>query len=61
MIDAEGRIAFKQVGPVTPEIYREKIGPLIERLRRQNPEEPRDIEDDRSNDAVKEDRKLEQK
>jgi cytochrome c biogenesis protein CcmG, thiol:disulfide interchange protein DsbE len=34
VIDREGRVAFKQVGPVTPEIYRDKIGPLIEELRR---------------------------
>lgn len=40
VIDAKGRIAFKQVGPVTPEIYREKIGPLIEKLREGKPEEP---------------------
>lgn len=34
VIDREGRIAFKQVGPVTPEIYRDKIAPLIEELRK---------------------------
>src|SRR3546814_114751 len=34
VIDREGRIVFKQVGPVTPEVYRDKIGPLIEELRR---------------------------
>ncbi|WAP71411.1 MULTISPECIES: DsbE family thiol:disulfide interchange protein [Aurantimonadaceae] len=33
VIDAQGRIALKQVGPITPEIYRDKIGPLIEALR----------------------------
>lgn len=32
VIDREGRIVFKQVGPVTPAVYREKIGPLIEEL-----------------------------
>lgn len=32
VIDREGRIAFKQVGPVTPDVYREKIGPLIKTL-----------------------------
>lgn len=32
VIDNQGRIAFKQVGPVTPEVFREKIGPLIEKL-----------------------------
>jgi cytochrome c biogenesis protein CcmG, thiol:disulfide interchange protein DsbE len=34
VIDREGRIVFKQVGPVTPEVYRDTIGPLIEELRR---------------------------
>lgn len=34
VIDREGRIVFKQVGPVTPEVYRDKIGPMIEELRR---------------------------
>ena len=33
VIDRNGRIVFKQVGPVTPEVYRNKIGPLIEELR----------------------------
>ncbi len=33
VIDREARIVFKQVGPVTPEVYRSKIGPLIEGLR----------------------------
>ena len=34
VIDRQGRIAFKQVGPVTQEIYRDKIAPLIEELRK---------------------------
>lgn len=34
VIDAEGRIAFKHVGAVTPEVYRGRIGPLVEELRR---------------------------
>ncbi|ANK81845.1 MAG: thiol:disulfide interchange protein [Rhizobiales bacterium NRL2] len=34
VIDRDGRIAFKQVGPVTPDVYRDKIGPLIEELRK---------------------------
>jgi cytochrome c biogenesis protein CcmG/thiol:disulfide interchange protein DsbE len=34
VIDREGRIAFKQVGPVLPEVWRDKIAPLIEELRR---------------------------
>ena len=34
VIDRDGRIAFKQVGPVLPEVWRDKIAPLIEKLRR---------------------------
>mgnify|MGYP001115961961 CR=1 FL=1 len=34
VVDREGRIAFKQIGPITPEILREKIVPIIEELRR---------------------------
>jgi cytochrome c biogenesis protein CcmG/thiol:disulfide interchange protein DsbE len=34
VIDREGRIAFKQVGPISREILDEKILPLIERLRK---------------------------
>ena len=33
VIDREGRIAFKQVGPITPEIYQETIAPLLQELR----------------------------
>lgn len=33
VVDPDGRIVFKQVGPVTPEIYRETIAPLLEELR----------------------------
>jgi len=33
VIDREGRIVFKQVGPVTPEVYRDKIAPLLRELR----------------------------
>lgn len=32
VIDRQGRIAFKQVGPVTPEIYRDTIEPLLRQL-----------------------------
>lgn len=32
VIDRQGRIAFKKVGPVTPEVYREKIAPLLTEL-----------------------------
>lgn len=34
VVDREGRIAFKQVGPINREILDQKILPLIERLRR---------------------------
>ena len=34
VVDRKGRIAFKQVGPVTPDLLRETILPMIERLRR---------------------------
>ena len=34
VIDGRGRIAFKQVGPITPEILRKTIQPLLDALRR---------------------------
>jgi cytochrome c biogenesis protein CcmG/thiol:disulfide interchange protein DsbE len=33
VIDAQGRIAFKQIGPITPAILDEKILPLVSELR----------------------------
>ena len=33
VVDAEGRIAFKQIGPVTPEILDQTILPLVRKLR----------------------------
>jgi cytochrome c biogenesis protein CcmG/thiol:disulfide interchange protein DsbE len=33
VVDARGRVAFKQVGPITPEILEGTIEPLIARLR----------------------------
>ena len=33
VIDREGRIAFKQIGPITPKVLHETILPLVERLR----------------------------
>jgi cytochrome c biogenesis protein CcmG/thiol:disulfide interchange protein DsbE len=33
VVDAQGRIAFKQVGPITPEILERTILPLVARLR----------------------------
>ena len=35
VVDADGRIAFKQIGPVSPEVLKETILPLVERLRSQ--------------------------
>lgn len=34
LVDREGRIAYKHIGPVTPQVMSEKLMPLIERLRR---------------------------
>jgi len=34
VIDRDGEVAFKQVGPITPEVYARTIAPLLERLRR---------------------------
>ena len=34
VIDRDGRIAYKQIGPLTPEALRDAIIPLINRLRR---------------------------
>jgi cytochrome c biogenesis protein CcmG/thiol:disulfide interchange protein DsbE len=34
VIDRHGRIAFKQVGPITPQILQRQILPLVEKLRR---------------------------
>ncbi len=33
VIDAQGRIRFKQIGPITPEAWERDIWPLIQRLR----------------------------
>ena len=33
VVDREGRIAYKHIGPVTPRVMSEKIIPLVERLR----------------------------
>jgi len=33
VVDARGRIAFRQVGPITPEILEETILPVIAGLR----------------------------
>ena len=34
IVDRDGRVAFKQVGPITPEVYAGTIAPVLERLRR---------------------------
>lgn len=34
LVDREGRIAYKHIGPVTPQVMSEKLMPLIEKLRR---------------------------
>jgi cytochrome c biogenesis protein CcmG/thiol:disulfide interchange protein DsbE len=34
VVDREGRIAYKHIGPVTPRVLRETLMPLVERLRR---------------------------
>ena len=36
VVDPQGRIAFKQIGPITPEILDKTILPLIARIREQN-------------------------
>ena len=36
VIDAEGRIAYKHIGPLTDEIWRERVHPLILRLRQRS-------------------------
>ena len=33
VIDHEGRIAYKHIGPLLPEVYRDKIAPLLQELR----------------------------
>ena len=34
LVDREGRIAYKHIGPLTPSIMSEELMPLIEKLRR---------------------------
>ena len=33
VVDREGRIAYKHIGPITPQVMSEKIIPLVEKLR----------------------------
>lgn len=35
VVGPDGRIAYKQIGPMTPEFVRDKLLPMIERLRKQ--------------------------
>ncbi|HCX32539.1 MAG TPA: DsbE family thiol:disulfide interchange protein, partial [Rhodocyclaceae bacterium] len=34
VIDREGRIAYKHIGPITPDVLKDKLLPLVERLQR---------------------------
>lgn len=36
VIDRNGRIAYKQIGPIPPQVLEEKLLPLIRKLRQQN-------------------------
>ncbi len=38
VVDAKGRIRYKQVGPITPQIWREDIAPVIQELRNESAE-----------------------
>ena len=37
VVDREGRIAYKQIGPITPELVEKTLRPLIEKLREGRP------------------------
>ena len=37
LIDRNGRIAYKQIGPITPEVWKETIEPLIRTLGKGTP------------------------
>lgn len=34
IVDREGRVRYKQVGPITPEVWRDTLSPLIEELKK---------------------------
>jgi cytochrome c biogenesis protein CcmG/thiol:disulfide interchange protein DsbE len=36
IVDRRGRVRYKQIGPITPEVWDQKIGPLMERLKRES-------------------------
>lgn len=40
VIDRDGRIAYKHIGPITPAAWNEKLLPLIRRLQAKAPEQP---------------------
>jgi cytochrome c biogenesis protein CcmG/thiol:disulfide interchange protein DsbE len=40
VVDKQGRIRFKQIGPVTPALLRDEIEPLLEQLRREHVADP---------------------
>lgn len=44
LVDREGRIAFKQIGPVTAEVLEEEILPRVERLRQTSRTETQSVE-----------------
>ncbi len=35
LVDAKGVIRYKHIGPLTPEVWKDVVGPLIEKLRKQ--------------------------
>lgn len=37
VIDRDGRIAYKQIGPITPTVWKQTMLPLIRELRKQHP------------------------
>ena len=49
VIDRQGRIAFRLVGPITLEIYRDTIEPLIKKLRSPDANSRHEFDGDRSN------------
>jgi cytochrome c biogenesis protein CcmG/thiol:disulfide interchange protein DsbE len=44
LVDREGRIAFKQIGPVTAEVLEEEILPRVEKLRQTSGTQTRSVE-----------------
>lgn len=35
VVDKNGRIRYKQIGPITPKVWREKLKPMIEKLKQE--------------------------